>query len=309
MVKAIKNIMREKGMASNLLHLLSEEERKKLQATLLNMFVDIKNVCESLDLDYTLIGGSVLGAIRHKGFIPWDDDLDMGLSREDWHVFKCHFPQLLGEKYIMEAPGYDGKDTKQLVAKIYLKDSEYIMMEEVNLPYHNCIYVDMFVIDNVSNNCIIYNFDCIVADILRAGAITMQEYKYPSPILRDAMCSSSSMTLYFYLRKIIGMLFSVFTTHKKLCDFFDAFVSRHKKKTRRLTNATGLKKYREETLDAELMYPTSRGEFCGIQVNLPCDTDAYLKHLYGDYMKLPPVGKRETHPIVKLTFPNNGSDK
>lgn len=307
MVKAIKNIMRERGTDSHLLYNLNDSELLLLHNTLLNMLIDILEACKKCGVELTLIGGSVLGAVRHNGFIPWDDDLDIGMRRHDFEKFKYCFLDLLGDKYALEAPNYDEKDTKYLLSQIHLIDSEWVMLEQVNLPYHNCIYVDLFVIDNVSNNRFIYNIDSLIANFLRAGAITMLEYKYPSPIFKEAMMSNRKTKLYYYLRQFIGMCFSVIS-HKNICDFFDKFVSRHKCVTQRSTVATGLKKYKAETLDNEDWFPFSKGVFCGIEVNLPHNVEKYLSYIYGeDYMKLPPVDKRETHPVFRCRFPN--SDK
>ncbi|MBP3779380.1 MAG: LicD family protein [Prevotella sp.] len=295
--------MRERGTESNALHQLTSIELALLHKTLFEMLTDIMNACKQIGIECTLIGGSVLGAIRHQGFIPWDDDLDIGITRKEWEVLKCHFKALLGEKYVLEAPNYDNKDSKQLLSKIYLKDSEWVMIEEMSFPYHNSIYIDVFIIDGVSNNRIVRLFDASVANFLRAGAISMQEYKYPSPILKEAMLTRTSTKLYYYIRQFVGLCFSV-VSHKALCDFFDHFVSRHRSLTQSSTVATGLKKYKAETLRNEVWFPYSKGVFNGMEVNLPHDPDKYLTYIYGDYMKLPPVEKRETHPVVKFRFPN-----
>lgn len=302
MVKAIKNIMRESGMNSHLIHMITDEELKKLQETLLAMFLDVIEACKQIDIDYTLIGGSVLGAIRHKGFIPWDDDLDIGMTRKDWELFKCHFNSILGDKYALESPNYENRDTKQLLSKIYLKGTEYVMIEEVNMPYHNCIFIDVFIIDSVSENNFVYFFDCLATNVMRLMAITMQEYKYPSPIMKDAMLSSYSTTLYYFVRQIVGFCSSMIISHKKLSNMFDRFVSRHKQVAKRATAATGLKRYKNETLDSDIWFPFSKGMFCGEEVNLPHDPHRYLTTIYGDYMQVPPIEKRETHAIVRLKF-------
>ena len=301
MVKAIKNIMRERGMSSHLIHVITNEELVRLQQTLLVMVKDVIAACEKINVECTLIGGSVLGAVRHKGFIPWDDDLDIGMSRNDWEIFKDNFYTLLGERYALEAPNFDNKDTKQLLSKIYLKGTDYVMIEEVNFPYHNCIFIDVFVIDYVSNNIFIQNMDAMITNVMRLMAITMQEYKYPSPIMRDAMNSALHTKIYYCLRQVIGMCSSVIS-HKSLSDFFDHFVSRHKTPTKSATVATGLKRYRKEMLDYNVWFPYSKGQFCDITVNLPHNPDKYLSTIYGNYMQIPPVEKRETHAIVKLRF-------
>lgn len=303
MVKAIKNIMRKQGIESKLLHQLTESDLNQLHQTLVGMLVDVISACKQLNVNLTLIGGSVLGAVRHEGFIPWDDDLDIGMSRKDWDIFKQHFQSLLGHKYILEAPNYSGKDSKQLLSKINLIDSEYVMIEEVKFPYHNCIFLDVFIIDNVSDNRFIRNFDAFTVNLMRLMAITIQEYMYQSPIMKQAMMTSLPTKIYYYFRQIIGFCSSMLISHKTLGIWFDRFVSRHDKHTKRATVATGLRRYKKETLDYDIWFPFCKGKFEGITVNLPHDPDKYLSCIYGDYMKIPPVEARETHAIVKLRFP------
>ena len=301
MIRAIKNIMTERGEASGLLHRISEEEKLKLQQILLSMLIDIKEACYKAKIEFTIIGGSAIGAVRHKGFIPWDDDLDVAFSRKEWEKFKISFESLLGEKYALEAPNYNNTDSKQLLSKIYLKGTEYVTVDEMNFPYHNCIFVDLFVIDGVSNNALVRNIDAFVVNSMRLIAITTQEYRYPNPLIKKVMLSKWNTGLYYYFRKVIGFIFS-WISHKTICQLFDAYVSRHGDNTKLVTVATGLKRYKGEMMARSIWFPYSKGEFCGIEVNLPHDVHRYLTTIYGNYMILPPSEKRETHSIVKLRF-------
>ena len=293
--------MTERGKASGLLHRITEEERVQLQQVLLSMLIDIKKACEKVHIEFTIMGGSAIGAVRHKGFIPWDDDLDIAFSRKDWEAFKLNFEPLLGEKYALEAPNYNNEDSKQLLSKIYLKGTEYVTVDEMNFPYHNCIFVDLFVVDGVSDNAFVRNIDAFVVNSMRLIAITTQEYRYPNPLIKKIMLSSWDTRLYYYIRKIIGFSFS-WLSHKTLCRWFDTFVSRHGETTKLTTVATGLKRYKGEMIPRDVWFPFSKGNFCGVEVNLPHDVHSYLTKIYGDYMKLPPPEKRETHSIVKLKF-------
>lgn len=305
-IKAIKNIMASQGNKLHVLKRITDDERKTLQDVLLGMFIDVRDACKTIGIECTLVGGSILGAVRHNGFIPWDDDLDIGMPRDDWELFKTQFAQLLGDKYILEAPNFADKDSKHLLSKIYLKGTEYVMLEEMNFPYTNSIYIDIFVIDNVSDNFFIRKYDAFIANFMRIAAITSQEYKFPNHLLKQVMLSSCSTFIYYYMRQAIGF-FSSRISHKTWCRWFDNFVSRHNKNkaTKYITVATGLKRYGGETLERSTWFPYSKGTFCGIEVNLPNNTDKYLTTIYGSYMQLPPIDKRETHPIVSLKFPNN----
>lgn len=304
MIRNIKNIMASRGNKLQMLRRITDDERQTLQNVLLGMYIDIMKACRVIGIDCTLVGGSALGAVRHNGFIPWDDDLDIGMTRDEWEIFKRNFQQQLGDKYILEAPNYENKDSKQLLSKIYYRGTEYVMLEEMNFPYNNCIFIDVFIIDNVSDNIVVRKFDTLVANLMRVASITSQEYRYPNPLLKRVMTSTPSTFIYYYIRQALGFLFSMIS-HKTWCSWFDNFVSRHKSNqtSKYVTVPTGLKRYGGEMMEREVFFPYSKGMFDGQNVNLPNKTHDYLTIIYGNYTELPPEGKRETHPIVSLKLP------
>ena len=75
---------------------------RKVQLTQLEIAKEIHRVCEENDIRYFLSDGTFLGAVRHQGFIPWDDDMDIGMLREDYEKFCRIAPQKLGEKYVFQ---------------------------------------------------------------------------------------------------------------------------------------------------------------------------------------------------------------
>ena len=78
------------------------EELKKLQQTQLEIALEIKRVCQENEIPFFLEGGTFLGAVRHKGFIPWDDDMDIAMLRADYDRFCRIAPEKLGEKYCFQ---------------------------------------------------------------------------------------------------------------------------------------------------------------------------------------------------------------
>ena len=110
--------------------------------------------------------------------------------------------------------------------------------------------------------------------------------------------SSKKSVLKYKTRLVVGFL-SGFMSYKSWYNKYDKFVQ-HNKVTTWCTIPTGRKHYNGETLRRDYFLPTQEGEFEGISVNLPKNVEAYLKNLYGDYMKIPPIEKRERHPIVEF---------
>ena len=116
---SIKSIM---NYADSGIEDLSEEKLRALQLVLTEMLIDIINVCETNDIDVFLLGGTALGAVRHKGFIPWDDDIDIGMTRESYNRFVSLFENHLSDRYILNAPNYS-RDSLSRFPKVLKKDS------------------------------------------------------------------------------------------------------------------------------------------------------------------------------------------
>ena len=110
---------------------IDDEQREQLQQIIYGMYRDIQITSEKHGLTPFLVGGSALGAIRHRGFIPWDDDLDIGFIREEYEVFIKSFEEEFKDKYYVNAPGKQ-KRTRARFTKILLKGT--IFREMVSLP-------------------------------------------------------------------------------------------------------------------------------------------------------------------------------
>ena len=125
---------------------------KHLQRVLLGMAKDLDKFCRENNIEYYLIGGSAIGAIRHKGFIPWDDDFDIAMTHDNYMRFIELAPQKLNlEKYVVQV---GDKDWALLFTKIKLKETVCKEVEDNGPSQNDCqgIYIDIFPLDNVSDN-------------------------------------------------------------------------------------------------------------------------------------------------------------
>lgn len=127
---------------------------KDVQKVLLSMLKDIDVVCKKHDIPYWLTGGSALGAVRHKGFIPWDDDADIGMMREDYEHF-LRVAHELGDGYVTHSYEVNKKCNVLVPMKVRKK---HTYCEEFNVLLKNkcsdCdgLFIDIFVMDYISNN-------------------------------------------------------------------------------------------------------------------------------------------------------------
>ena len=123
----------------------------KVHLVQLEIANEVKKICENYKIKYFLIAGTLLGAVRHRGFIPWDDDLDMGMLRKDYIKFLKIARKELDDKYYLEswkvASGYGLPFTK-----IRMNGTKYIERNSKDVNCHLGIFIDIFPFDNVPDN-------------------------------------------------------------------------------------------------------------------------------------------------------------
>ena len=126
----------------------------KLQNTILMIADEIKRICEKHEIKYYIVAGTLLGAVRHQGFIPWDDDLDIIMTRLDFERFIqiCQI-ELDSSKFYLQCGGNEEYYAFEF-AKIQLKGTKIIEDFNWNVPIQNGIFVDIFPLDNLPDNYI-----------------------------------------------------------------------------------------------------------------------------------------------------------
>ena len=124
---------------------------KQIQQTELEIASEIFRICRKHQLRCSLVGGSAIGAVRHHGFIPWDDDIDLAMPRKDYERFSSLCKEELSENYFLQ-----DFDTEENCAYIFAKvrKNDTYMPEEYSkhIKMHQGIWVDVFIYDNVSDN-------------------------------------------------------------------------------------------------------------------------------------------------------------
>lgn len=291
-----KNYASWKSNTDNLYE-LTNEDIQRIHEVLINMYKDLRIFCKRHSLHLMAGGGTALGAVRHQGFIPWDDDMDLNLTRTDYEKFKALFETELSENYELLAPGYS-KGASCFLMRIYKKDTTILNMIDESSPYPCGIYIDITPIDYAPNNSIKRWIKGIIADFLRIVSYSVYWKQYYSKSLHQFMMNSEGK-IYYQLRMLVGTFFS-FKSAETWFSIFDHFIQG--KKSNYITVAAGRKKYWGEAYKKEVYFPSREVKFEDTKIYLHHDANTYLKKMYGDYNKIPPIEKREKHLCLKLDF-------
>jgi len=265
---------------------MNDLELRKLQITELEILIDFHNFCKDNNLTYYLIGGALLGAMRHQCFIPWDDDIDVAMPRNDYERLKTEY--ISSEKYFLQ-----NADSDPLFARGIqkIRRNGTMVVEEItkNVDIHHGIYIDIFPIDYVNT-----------AGKVKMGlrARTIRFY-----LSLRAIKSGYRGSRYRGLKSIIQALcpINVASIDHRL----DVLCTRENHLSRRYA-VLWLHNY---SWNRQLHDPKIFGEagtcmFEGQQFSAPEDAHAFLAKVLGtEYMLEPPVEKRRNpHNYVKICF-------
>ena len=282
------------------LYVLTDEDIKRLHGVILEIYHDLYLFCEKHGLKLIAGGGTAIGSVRHQGFIPWDDDMDLNLTREDYEKFIRYFDEDLGDRYELTAPGY--KKVCCFLMRVYKKNTTLLNMIDEASPYPTGIYIDITPIDYAPESRLAQRVKGKVSDGLRFLAYSVFWKQYKSKTLKEYLVGKGRKR-YYQMRMALGTVFS-FLPAEKWFSIFNSFI-RHKK-TRFVTVAAGRKGYCGELFPEETFFPVKKGVFENEEMYLYHDVDKYLTRLYGDYMKIPDESHREKHICIKLDFENGG---
>ena len=276
---------------------LTDLERVTLKQTLLEIYKDILYVCTENNIVCFLGGGSCLGAVRHNGFIPWDDDLDLLLFRHDYEKLPSLLNKYYGDKYAIIGPHYIRNNPFNFI-KVEKKGTLIRTLFDDETDTFG-IAIDIFPIDSIPSNRLSNLIHGIILNSIFYIAICTKLYQKPTmadKVLFDTKEGKKKLLF----RKIVGFLFSWFHYSKWML-IGDKIASKSYK-SEVTAIPSGRLHYFGEIHNLQVYFPPIKKSFEGIESFIPNDYDKYLSALYGDYMQIPPPEKREKHFIVDIKF-------
>ncbi len=280
---------------------LTPEESAALKRCLLDIYQEVASICNAHQLIMMLGGGTCLGAVRHQGFIPWDDDLDLLMPRKDYEqLIKLCEEGELGNDYFISYPN-KGTDSPTMFLKVYRRDTLMKGLGGDNSPYPQECFIDVFPIEGMSSNKFVRKAKGLIANIIRLIANTVAESGKMTDAEKSFYKADKKLEKYMAFRRFLGRCFSL-VDHGTWVRWYDALV-RNCNTEELVGIPTGRKLYEGETFVSSVYFPPSKGIFENIEVYLPSDTNSYLTNLYHNYMELPPEKNRERHLFVDFFVP------
>ena len=278
-------------------YVLSAEDLKNLQNVLTKMLGEILEVCERHDIECLLVGGSCLGAVRHQGFIPWDDDLDIGMLRADYERFKQVFAAELGERYILQSPE-DTEGYGLAFSRLRLKGTTLKCRDDFFAADENCgVYIDLFVWDDVPDNVVLRAAHGFLS-LCIGFAYSCRRFAWYGPYYLRLVQGNEELTRTFKTKMLLGRLLSFMSVDgwTKLWYRWNSLI--RSGKTRSVSFPCGRKHYFGEIQERSSVASAIEVPFGDITARVPRNYHDYLVSLYGEnYMVPPPEAAREEHIV------------
>lgn len=263
---------------------------RKLQLTALEILKVIDKVCRDNDIPYSLYAGSLLGAVRHKGFIPWDDDLDICMSRENYNRFLEVWKKAAPEGYLLQNKEIE-PDFTQSFSKIRKDHTTFWQAGEEADKYHTGIFVDIFPIDRIPNGKLrrkLFRLQVVYYQVCTREFIPPQESALVRAVTKAFYAVTTKKFRASQRRRTESKL-TYYNSDRTLDTISIETIGAMKKS------------YPADMLDSYVKLPFEDGEFSCF-----AKWDENLRKMYGDYMQLPPEEKRTwAHYPLCIDFEKN----
>ena len=263
---------------------LTTDELRQVQLIQLEMLIEVDRICKKCEIKYNIIAGTLLGAIRHGGYIPWDDDADVALLRSEYEKFREACKKELDHSRFYFQDHRNTKGYRWGYGKLRRKGTTFLREHQEHMPYSQGIFIDIFPLDYVPNNYVlrcIHNFHCFcIRKVLWSPVGCVADKNYAKRIIYSYLKQIPRNVIYRHYHRLIHY------SNRKPTELVRILMF----PTPNRTYGYYVKWY-EESVDVVFEGYT----FKGIK-----SFDEYLSFKFGDYMTLPPAEQRKTHPVSRL---------
>lgn len=264
--------------------LYTEKELQKVKSVELDIFKEIIRLCNIHNISYFTVGGTTLGAVRHNGFIPWDDDIDIGMLREDYERFLKIANDELGTQYYVHHFTLD-KKTPQYFIKIRKRGTVFVEKTSKHIKPYNGIFVDIMPYDKLPKDI------KLIKKYRRS--INFWSQLYLGKLLWIVDCPNNKFK--FWICSIIRSIMHILlipVTRRYLFSKLDAAMKKYNNEPGLVYTSRGYKVFDSHLND---LFPTKKHSFENMEVMIPFNATKLLEQQYGNWKELPPEDKRINH--------------
>lgn len=272
---------------------MQSESLKRLHDTQVELLNEIVRVCDKHNLQYYLIGGTLLGAVRHKGFIPWDDDLDIAMPRKDYNKLTQEYKSEIDPRYFLQT-NYTDHEYPAIFGKLRKNNTLFLETISKTSQCHHGIFIDIFPLDYREEN--------------ESWKIKM--YVWFAQELQKYLNKRAFHLEFSYKAKLLVPILNKMTI-AQICSIRDWCFSRaDPSKSKFYVNYGSQRGIERQTIPIEKYEPSNQLAFEGNMYRVPRDYTYCMRRIFGEnYMQLPPEEKRETHNPERLSFDLTGLDE
>ena len=260
----------------------------------LELLTKVDEICKSNNIHYVLFAGTLLGAVRHKGFIPWDDDVDLAMPREHYENFLNICKEELGEGYFLQTTDTD-PEYFNLFARLRKNGTLYVQGQYQHFMMHHGIFIDIFPLDAASSSNLLGRIHRL---LIRTSRVTFRALNFasnrqfianlPNGRKKLALIVAHTLRLYFAKRSIEHLYkWSIQMLSHKHAEFLT-----------HLTNDISKSRYFRYRISREEALKTTEVEFENLTFPAPQKHHTWLSRIYGNYLELPPRNQRKPHHNV-----------
>jgi lipopolysaccharide cholinephosphotransferase len=272
----------------------TQEELRRVHAELYSILAEIIRVCEKCGIPYFIQGGSAIGAFFENAILPWDDDIDIGMTRKNYKRFLREAPKVLGPEYFLQWVGCD-PHTPFYFAKVRKNNTLFVENDFAKLDIHNGIFIDVFPYDKVPDNIILQKFHRILSNFFNCCFMGKDIWMWKHLGKCQIKNPTNRGAIPCFFNRLVDILFTKKAIYRMLSVVQGMFNSWN-------TKYYNMVLMPKDHISVKSIENLQKIKFGDLTVSAPSDLETYLRHHYSNLRRYIPKEEQQNHRPTYLSF-------